>query len=394
MQLQTVDQADVKGKRVLVRCDLNVPRTADGQVTDDLRVRASVPTVRWLVDHGARVVLCSHLGRPKGQRDERYSLAGLAEVVAAHLGQPVSFTDQVVGAQAKAAVDALAPGDVLLLENLRFEPGEEAGDGAFAAQLAELADIYVDDAFGAAHRAHASVVGVAKLLPSYAGLLLAREVNVLSNLLEAPEQPFVAVVGGSKVSDKLAIMEQLAQRVNTLLVGGGMCFTFLAALGYEVGDSLLERDQIPAVHRLLAGAEQGRARIELPIDVVIADRFAQDAAHEVVRVEEMRAGWLGLDIGPDSAAAFAEHIARARTVLWNGPMGVSEWPAFAGGTRTVAEAVAATSAFTVVGGGDSAAALAQLGLDESVDHLSTGGGASLEFLEGRELPGVAVLPKA
>jgi phosphoglycerate kinase len=391
LSLRTVDAAQVDGRRVLVRNDFNVPLDDQGRVTDDLRVRASLPTLRNLVERRARVICCSHLGRPKGKRVDKYSLEPVAGVLGDLLGLPVGFVDDVAGDQAARAAEELAPGQVLLLQNLRFEPGEEANDPAFAERLAALAELYVDDAFGAAHRAHASVVGVAERLPAYAGFLLASEVKELSRLLEGPASPFVAVLGGSKVSDKLAVLSNLLGRVDTLVIGGGMCFTFLAAQGHGVGDSLFEPDQVDAVRGLMARAEREGKGILLPTDVVVANAFAEDAEHRTVPASGIDSGWRGLDIGPDTAAAFAEAVLQARTVFWNGPMGVFEWPAFEAGTRTVAEAVASTDAYTVVGGGDSAAALAQFGLAEKVDHLSTGGGASLELLEGRTLPGVSVL---
>jgi phosphoglycerate kinase len=393
VELRTVEAADVRGRRVLVRNDFNVPLD-DGRVTDDLRIRAAVPTLRWLVEHGGRVISCSHLGRPKGNRDERYSLAPVVPVLAAHLGREVRFVDDVVGDAAQAAARELTDGEVMLLQNLRFEPGETDNDPEFADRLAALAELYVDDAFGAAHRAHASVVGVAERLPAYAGYLLAREVRVLSRLLEDPDRPFVAVLGGSKVSDKLAVLDNLLGRVDSLVIGGGMCFTFLAAQGLEVGDSLFEKDQVDAVRQLAARAEREGKRLLLPTDVVVADDFAEDANTRTVPVDGIEPGWRGLDIGPETAEAFAAEIARARTVFWNGPMGVFEWEPFAAGTRRVAEAVAASDAYTVVGGGDSAAAVAQLGLADQIDHMSTGGGASLELLEGKTLPGVAVIPSA
>jgi phosphoglycerate kinase len=391
VELRTVDAADVHGRRVLVRNDFNVPLD-DGRVTDDLRIRAAVPTLRWLVEHGGRVISCSHLGRPKGKRDERYSLAPVVPVLAAHLGREVRFVDDVVGESAQAAARELTDGEVMLLQNLRFEPGETDNDPEFADRLAALAELYVDDAFGAAHRAHASVVGVAERLPAYAGYLLATEVRVLSRLLENPDRPFVAVLGGSKVSDKLAVLDNLLGRVDSLVIGGGMCFTFLAAQGLEVGDSLFEKDQVDAVRQLAARAEREGKRLLLPTDVVVADDFAEDANTRTVPVDGIEPGWRGLDIGPETAEAFAAEIARARTVFWNGPMGVFEWEPFAAGTRRVAEAVATGDAYTVVGGGDSAAAVAQLGLADRIDHMSTGGGASLELLEGKTLPGVAVIP--
>jgi phosphoglycerate kinase len=391
VQLRTVDAAPVEGKRVLVRNDFNVPLDDQGRVTDDLRVRASLPTLRSLIGRDARVTCCSHLGRPKGKRDDKYSLEPVAGALSEHLGMEVAFVDDVAGEQASRAAASLDPGQVLLLQNLRFEPGEEANDPALAERLARLAELYVDDAFGAAHRAHASVVGVAERLPAYAGFLLASEVKELSRLLEGPDSPFVAVLGGSKVSDKLAVLSNLLGRVDSLVIGGGMCFTFLAAHGHGVGDSLFEPEQVDAVRVLLARAEREGKRILLPTDVVAADDFAEDAEHRVVPAGGIEAGWRGLDIGPETARAFAGAVRDAGTVFWNGPMGVFEWPAFEAGTRAVAEAVASTKAYTVVGGGDSAAALAKFGLADKVDHLSTGGGASLELLEGKTLPGVAVL---
>jgi phosphoglycerate kinase len=393
IELLTVEAAEVGDRRVLVRNDFNVPLDEQGRVTDDLRVRAALPTLRYLLERDARVICCSHLGRPKGKRVDRYSLAPVARTLSERLGRDVAFVDDVVGEQAQRAAAGLALGQVLLLQNLRFEPGEEANDPAFAERLARLAELYVDDAFGAAHRAHASVVGVAERLPAYAGFLLASEVKELSRLLEGPASPFVAVLGGSKVSDKLAVLSSLLGRVDSLVVGGGMCFTFLAAQGHGVGDSLFEQDQVEPVRDLLARAEREGKRILLPSDVVVADAFAEDADRRTVPASAIEPGWRGLDIGPETAETFAAAIHDAQTVFWNGPMGVFEWAPFAAGTRAVAEAVASTSAYTVVGGGDSAAALAQFGLADKVDHLSTGGGASLELLEGRTLPGVSVLPR-
>jgi phosphoglycerate kinase len=387
---RTVEGADVSGKRVLLRNDFNVP-IEDGRITDDLRLRAALPTLRWLLERRARVVSCSHLGRPKGKWDERYTLEPVAAALGKLLGKEVTFIDDVVGERARAAAAALPDGEVLLLQNLRFEPGEEAGDPEFADRLAALGEVYADDAFGAAHRAHASVVGVAERLPAYAGFLLAGEVRELKGLLEEPQRPFVALLGGSKVSDKLEVLGNLVDRVDKLLIGGGMCFTLLAAEGYEVGDSLVERDQLGAVRDLTSRARDQGVGILLPTDVEVADAFDRDAAHRTVPSSGIQPGWLGLDIGPRTAQAFAAEIQSARTVFWNGPMGVFEWPAFAHGTRVVAEAVASTGAYTVVGGGDSAAALAQAGLADRVDHLSTGGGASLELLEGKTLPGVAAI---
>jgi phosphoglycerate kinase len=391
VELRSVEAADVAGKRVLVRNDFNVPME-DGRITDDLRLRASLPTLQWLLERGARVIACSHLGRPKGKRDPKYTMEPVAPALGKLLGQEVAFVDDVAGDQARAAAERLRDGEILLLQNLRYEPGEERNDAELAARLAALGELYVDDAFGAAHRAHASVVGVAQQLDPYAGFLLAKEVRELSKLLEGPEKPFVAVLGGSKISDKLAVLGNLVGRVDALVIGGGMCFTLLAAQGKEIGDSLVEPDQLDAVQGLLARAKDSGVRILLPSDVVVANGFKADAEYTTVSADAIEKGWMGLDIGPESARAFAEEVSGARTVFWNGPMGVFEWAPFADGTRTVAEAVASCDGHTVVGGGDSAAALAQMGLAGKVDHLSTGGGASLEMLEGKTLPGVAAIP--
>jgi len=385
----------VSGRRVLVRADLNVPfdKGDPTVISDDGRIRAVLPTVVALRDAGARVIVCSHLGRPKGAPDPKYTLAPVATRFGELLGSPVQFASDTVGPSAAAAVEALAGGGVLVLENLRFNPGETSKDdaerGAFADQLAALAESYVDDAFGAVHRKHASVYDVPGRLPHYAGGLVLREVEVLRRVSEEPEQPYVVVLGGSKVSDKLAVIQALLPKVDKLLVGGGMCFTFLRAQGHEVGRSLLEEEMIDTCAALLA--ESG-GRIVLPVDIVAATAFDAAAEHSVCDVSGMPADRLGLDIGPQSTALFAEAIAPAKTVFWNGPMGVFELAPFAAGTRGVAEAITKIDGFSVVGGGDSAAAVRTLGLDESAfGHISTGGGASLEYLEGKKLPGLEAL---
>ena len=385
----------VEGRRVLLRADLNVPfdKEKPGVISDDGRIRAVLPTIRDLVTSGAAVIVCSHLGRPKGAPDPKFSLSPVAGRMAELLGLPVRMAEDTVGPSARSIVDASGAGDVVLLENLRFNPGETSKDDAerdrFAAQLAAFAQSYVDDAFGAVHRKHASVYDVAAKLPRYAGHLVLREVEVLRRLTGEPERPYVVVLGGSKVSDKLAVIEALLPTVDKLLVGGGMCFTFLKAQGHEVGKSLLETEMIDTCRDLL---ERGAGKIELPTDVVAADAFAADAAHATVAVDAIPADKLGLDIGPESTAAFAEALGGARTVFWNGPMGVFELAPFAAGTRGVAEAITKVDGFTVVGGGDSAAAVRTLGLDESAfGHISTGGGASLEYLEGKQLPGLVAL---
>lgn len=388
----------VAGRRVLVRSDLNVP-IADGVVTDDGRIRASLPVITKLIGGGARVIVAAHLGRPKGEPDPRYSLSPVADRLAQLLGQPVDFALDTVGASARMLAQELTDGQVLLLENVRFNPGETSKDDAerrsFARELAQLTGgeddggAFIEDAFGAVHRKHASVYDVATLLPAYCGDLVRDELAVLTRLTGDADRPYAVVLGGSKVSDKLAVINSLLPKVDKLLVGGGMCFTFLAAKGYGVGTSLLEADQVETCKALLASDGD---KIVLPTDVVVAPAFAADAPPTTVAAEAIPADQMGLDIGPDSVAAFAAALHGARTVFWNGPMGVFEFPAFAAGTRGVAEAVAAIDGLSVVGGGDSAAAVRALGLDENAfGHISTGGGASLEYLEGKTLPGVAVL---
>jgi phosphoglycerate kinase len=389
----TLADLDASGQRVFVRADLNVP-IRDGEVTDDLRVRSSVPTLRHLLDQGARVVVASHLGRPKGEPDPTSSMAPVGALLAELLGSEVVVATDVVGDDARAKAEALEAGQVLLLENLRWDPGETKNDEAFADALASFADVYVDDAFGAAHRAHASISGIPARLPGYAGFLLERELEVLGGLLADPARPYVAVLGGAKVSDKLTVLDNLLQRVDAIAVGGAMAFTFLVAEGIEVGASRVERDQVDTVRDLVAAARDRGVEVLLPEDVVVAAEFAEHATPEIVPVGAMPADKLGLDVGPETAGHYAEAIGRAGSVFWNGPMGVFEWEAFAAGTRTVAQAVAAARGFTVVGGGDSAAAIRAFGLADQVDHVSTGGGASLELLEGKDLPGVVALRRS
>ncbi len=382
----------VTGRRVLVRADLNVPLDGD-TITDDGRIRAVLPTLTALRDAGARVVVVSHLGRPKGAPDPKYTLAVVTGRLSTLLGAPVAFATDTVGESAHETVAALADGDVALLENLRFNPGETSKDdavrAAFAAELATLVDSYVDDAFGAVHRKHASVYDVARLLPAYAGGLVLREVEVLRRLTGTPDTPYVVALGGSKVSDKLAVIEALLPKVDHLLVGGGMCFTFLAAQGHGVGGSLLEAEMVETCKGLLADAG---GKIVLPVDVVVAKEISNTAETRIVAADAIEDDWKGLDIGPVTAGIFTEKLAPAKTVFWNGPMGVFEFAPFAEGTRAVAQAVAAVDGLSIVGGGDSAAAVRALGLDESsFGHISTGGGASLEYLEGKTLPGLAAL---
>lgn len=401
MTLRTLDSlGSLTGKRVLVRCDLNVP-LKDGVITDDGRVRASLATINALVNQGARVILLSHLGRPDGAPDPRYSLEPVAQRLSELLGKPVAFAGDTVGASAREAVDSLEDGDVALLENLRFNAAETSKNederASFAAQLAEFGDAFVSDGFGVVHRKQASVYELASALPSAAGLLIAAELDVLEKLTENPARPYTVVLGGSKVSDKLGVIGHLLPKVDTLLIGGGMLFTFLAAQGFRVGGSLLESDQIDTVKGYLAEAQERGIRIVLPTDVVVASKFGADAEHTVTSaetIEETPFGQtgLGLDIGPETGAEFARIIAESKTVFWNGPMGVFELAPFAEGTRAVAEALTRVDGLAVVGGGDSAAAVRALGFsDDQFGHISTGGGASLEFLEGKRLPGLEVL---
>ena len=401
MTLRTIESlGSLTGKTVLVRCDLNVP-LKDGVITDDGRVRASLPTLNALINAGARVVIVSHLGRPEGTPEARYSLAPVAQRLSELLGKPVTFAADTVGDAAKAAVSDLSDGDVALLENLRFNAGEASKDAAereaFAAQLAELGDAFISDGFGVVHRKQASVYELAGLLPSAAGLLISTELDVLDRLTEKPERPYTVVLGGSKVSDKLGVIGHLLPKVDSLLIGGGMLFTFLAAQGHKVGSSLLEADQLDVVRGYLAEAERLGVKIVLPTDVVVASKFGADADTQITPADGIEdtpfgAGGLGLDIGPDTAAAFAEIIAASKTVFWNGPMGVFELAPFAAGTKAVAAALTSVDGLGVVGGGDSAAAVRALGFtDDQFGHISTGGGASLEFLEGKRLPGLEVL---
>ncbi|HVC81533.1 MAG TPA: phosphoglycerate kinase [Chloroflexota bacterium] len=391
MAKQTIRDIDVRGKWALVRVDLNAPRDEQGRVTDDTRLRAVRPTVQYLRTHGARIILMSHLGRPKGKVDERYRMASIADLLSLLLGQEIPVAPECVGPKAEAMAAALQPGQILLLENLRFHPEEERNDPGFAAQLARLGDVYVNDAFGSAHRAHASTEGVAHLLPAVAGLLMERELAMLSPLLRSPARPFAALIGGAKVSTKLDVLRRLLDHVDILVVGGGMACTFLKARGLEVGDSLVEENLIPEATRLLADAEGRNLKVLLPEDAVIADQLAADARTRIVPIAQVPAGWRIVDIGPETVRVFEAGLADCRTILWNGPMGVFEMEPFATGTRAMAAYLARSSAVTIVGGGDSVAAIERQGLADRMTHVSTGGGATLELLEGKDLPGVAAL---
>ena len=390
--IKTIDSLEAAGKKVLVRVDFNVP-VKDGVVTDDTRIRAALPTIEKLVGDGARVILMSHLGRPAGTGyEEAFSLRPAALRLSELLGKPVVFAADTVGEDAQAKAAALRDGDVLLLENLRFDKREKKNDPAFCEQLAALADVYVNDAFGTAHRAHASTAGVAALLPAYAGYLMTREVSTLSGMLDEPKRPFVAILGGSKVSDKIKVIDALIDKCDTLIIGGGMCFTFLMAQGLSVGTSLKEEDWVERAGEMLAKAKERGVELLLPVDVVVADRFAEDADHVTVMVDSIPNDMMGLDIGAGTAAMYAEAISKAKTVFWNGPMGVFEMDAFAAGTKAVAEAVAANKeGDTIIGGGDSVAAVNKFDLADQMTFISTGGGASMELVQGEKLPGVEAL---
>jgi phosphoglycerate kinase len=389
--VRSLHDLDVADKRAFVRVDFNVP-LEHGRVGDATRIDATLPTLRWLLDHGATLVLASHLGRPKGKRTAELSLRPVADVLSSRLGRPITLAPDCVGAETEALVGKMKSGDVVLLENLRFHPEEERNDPGFAAQLARLADIYVDDAFGAAHRAHASTAGMVPLVRERAaGLLLTREVEMLSRLMRAPEKPFVAVLGGAKVSDKIGVIEHLLTRVTSFVIGGAMAYTFLRAQGKPVGRSRVEDDKVELARETLTRAAQAGVVVRLPLDHLVADRPEAGAVTRVVPAADFPPDMLGVDIGPETAKRYAAEIAAARTVLWNGPMGIFEVDAFSRGTMAIADALAACRGVTVVGGGDSVAALARAGKTDAVTHVSTGGGASLEFLEGRELPGVKVL---
>ena len=391
MAKKTIEDVSVSGKKVLVRCDFNVPLDADRHITDGKRIVGALPTIEYLLGQNAKVILCSHLGRPKGEFNDKYSLAPVAERLSQLLRKEVPLAADVIGPSAKGLAAALKDGDVMLLENLRFHKEEEKNDPAFAKELASMADLYVNDAFGTAHRAHASTEGVTHYLPAVAGYLIQKEIEIMGNALDNPERPFIAILGGAKVSDKIGVINSLLEKVDALLIGGGMAYTFQKALGGQIGNSLLEADKVDLAKELMAKAASKGVRLLLPVDNEAGDSFSNDSLHITVHSQDIPEGFEGLDIGPKTQIIFAAEISRAKTVIWNGPMGVFEFDSFAQGTRAIARAMAECNGITIVGGGDSAAAIEQMGFAKRVSHVSTGGGASLEYMEGIELPGVAAL---
>ncbi|MBD7985711.1 phosphoglycerate kinase [Sporosarcina sp. Sa2YVA2] len=387
---KTIKDIDVKGKRVFCRVDFNVPME-DGNVTDDTRIRAAVQTVNYLAEQGAKVILASHLGRPKGEVNKDFRLTAVGERLAELIGKDVKKLDSSIGEEVENAVSTMDEGDIILLENVRFHAGEEKNDADLAKKFAALADIFVNDAFGAAHRAHASTAGIAEFIPGVSGFLLEKELDVLGKALSDPERPFTAIIGGAKVKDKIGVIDNLLDNVDNLLIGGGLSYTFTKAQGYETGNSLVEEDKIELAQSFIQKAKEKNVNLYLPVDAVVADAFSAEANVQTVKIDSIQDGWMGLDIGPETAALYADVIKKSKLVIWNGPMGVFEMEQFAAGTKQVAEAMAETEGYTVIGGGDSAAAVEKFHVADKMDHVSTGGGASLEFMEGKELPGVTVL---
>ncbi len=392
MNKKTIKDIDVKGKKVLVRCDFNVPIDAEtGKITDNRRIRGAIPTIKYLLDNDAKVILCSHLGRPKGEVNPKYSLKPVAEELSKLLEKPVTLAKDVIGEDAEKLTSNMKNQEIVLLENVRFHKEEEKNDPEFAKKLASFAEIYVNDAFGTAHRAHGSTAGVADYLPAVSGFLIEKELEFLGSALENPERPFVAILGGAKVSDKIGVIENLLEKVDTLIIGGGMAYTFYKAEGHKIGTSICEEDKLDLANELLEKAKQKGVKLLLPVDNHVSSEYSNDGEDQFVDKEEIPEGFMGLDIGPKTIENFKEAIKDAKTILWNGPLGVSEFSKFADGTREIAKALAESNAITIIGGGDSAAAIEKMGLANKMTHISTGGGASLEFLEGKVLPGIACL---
>ena len=391
MNKKTVRDIDVSGKKVLVRCDFNVPQDENGNITDTRRIVGALPTIKYLIEHNAKVILCSHLGRPKGEVNMKYSLAPVQKELSKELGMEVKLASDIVGESAKALTKDMKDGEVVLLENVRFDKREEENDREFSKELASLAEIYVNDAFGTAHRAHSSTAGVAEFLPAVSGFLIEKEINFLGDALNNPERPFVAILGGKKVSDKITVINNLLEKVDTLIIGGGMAYTFLRAEGLNTGASIVEEDKLELAKELIEKAKAKNVKMLLPVDVKLAKEFSNDAESKIVKVDEIEDGWMGLDIGPETIEEYKSVLETAKTVMWNGPLGVFEFENFAYGTNKVAEILGNLNATTVIGGGDSAAAIEKAGFAEKMTHISTGGGASLEFLEGKTLPGIDCL---
>ena len=391
MEKKTIKDVDVKGKKVLVRCDFNVP-LSDGKITDNTRIRAAIPTIQYLVEQGAKIVLCSHLGRPKGQVKKEFSLAPVAKELSRLLGKEVKLADDIIGESAKTLTANMKNGDIVLLENVRFDAREEANDPEFAKELASLAEVYVNDAFGTAHRAHSSTAGVAAYLPAVAGFLMEKEINFLGTALENPERPFVAILGGKKVSDKIGVIDSLLEKVDTLMIGGGMAYTFFKSMGYNVGNSICELDKLDLAKELMEKAKAKGVKLMLPVDTKVGKEFKEDTESKVVPYTQIPDGWEGFDIGTETIKMYEEELKKAKTVIWNGPVGLFEFDQFAVGTNSLAKCLGSLEGVTtIIGGGDSAAAIEKLGIGDKFTHISTGGGASLEFLEGKKLPGVECL---
>lgn len=391
MNKKTVKDIDVKGKKVLVRCDFNVPQTEDGTITDNRRIVSALDTIKYLLDNGAKVILCSHLGRPKGEFKKEFSLAPIARELSNLLGKEVKLAKDVIGESAKELTSSMKEGEVVLLENVRFHREETDNDPEFAKKLASFADIYVNDAFGTAHRAHASTAGVAAYLPAVSGFLIEKEINFMGDALENPKRPFMAILGGKKVSDKIGVIEALLEKVDTLLIGGAMAYTFFKSMGYEVGNSICELDKLDLAREIMKKAEEKGVKLMLPVDTKVGKEFDPNTESKVVKYTQIPEDWEGFDIGPETIKMYVEELKNAKTVVWNGPLGLSEFKQFAAGTDTIAQALAESEAITIIGGGDSAAAIERMGIADKFSHISTGGGASLEFLEGKKLPGIECL---